>query len=130
MIERNFKNNIVWEEPDGDLLAVAPRRDVFNRDQIANLFELGFNGGLTGDGEVLAEDVGVLIGTSLSGSDVVVSLVIEGEEPYTLSRDGTELQSGLSSTDFPFTDTAPGTGEFCYAVETADGSGDESCITI
>lgn len=137
MIERNFKNNIIWEEPDGDLLSVEVRDDQFNQEQIANLFNLNFTGGLSGGDEVLAVDAGPLINvTSISLPGIptvpIVGLLNESEGPYDVLRNGTVIEQNESAFEFPFLDVTIGlSGEQCYTIEDAAGNtSNEACITV
>lgn len=131
MIERNFANNIIWKEPDGTLLEVAPRNDVFKQEQIANLFNLNFSGGLSGEQQRLFSSLPITVMVkATSTTSTKISLLKKTSSPYRIVRNGSEIASGLDGAEFPFTDSLPTTGTFTYLVEDENGNTDEGTINV
>jgi hypothetical protein len=129
MIERNFKNNIVFDDSIEDKLLLESRDDVFDQDLINKLFNTAISDSLIDDQEVLGVSVGVLIDASKNGNIVTISLLIEGTAPYSLTRDGTEIEADLEASDFPYEDSPSLNGEVCYVLEDSNGNSDENCVT-
>lgn len=131
MIERDFRNNIQWEEPDGAVLEVSRRADFFDQEQIHNLFDVEFSGEISEEDGVFLSNASVTI---FAKSDVEftaeISLLVEGEPPYSIFRNGTQIDTELDNSDFPYTDTTTQTGYTTYRVEDDDENFDETTVFI
>lgn len=127
MIDRNDRNFLIWD-PDGGALSVAPRQDDLNLEEIDEIFnrQIGF----TVDSGTVFLNEPVAVACEASGSTITIFLLTRGEPPYSLSRNGTEIATGLEPDDFPFTDNPGGTGEFCYVITDSAQDTDETCCTI
>jgi len=134
MIERNFRNYIVWEEPNEDRLEIVPRQDEFNQDEIAALFQVEVSNDLAQDRELLLLNAPVQIECETTTGSATVDLLIFGMPPYILRRDGDTIARRLTPEDFPYDDPDPNTSnqpqEVCYEVEDDDGNTHEVCCTV
>lgn len=131
---RNYRNYLIWEEPDGNRLDVVPMRDSLNTEEVQSLFTTQIGNGLLNQGEALLTNAQVQITCSPSGSDAIINLSIIGEPPYILRRGDTEIESRLRPPDFPYTDANPNTTqqpqEICYEIESDRGNVNSSCCTV
>lgn len=130
-MDRNPKNQIIWEPPEqGELLAVSPRRNEINVDEVKNLFELEFQSSLTEEPEGLLSTSSVQIAGSFESGAAEIVLQIEGEEPYTLFKNGERLAINLQAADFPYTDSnvAAGDGEIRYRIEDRERNENQTVV--
>ena len=114
---RNFKNNIIWEDPDESdfSLSVSPKKNVYDQSQVENFFSTEIQAGLLESEEDLARESGVFI----SSSDGKIILDIEGSPPYSLSKNGSQIDSNLFPEDFPYDKPNQNSG---YEIEDSNGS--------
>lgn len=131
---RNYRNYLIWEEPDGNRLEVVPMRDSLNTEEIQNIFTTQISDDLLRQGEALLTNAQVQISCSSSGGDVTIFLSIIGAPPYIIRRDGVEIESRLQPSDFPYTDLDPNQSqqaeEICYEIESDRGNTNEVCCTV
>ena len=133
-MERNFRNYLIWEEPNDDRLDIVPRRDKFNQEEISALFQVELSNRLAQDRELLLLNAPVQITCESSVGNATVDLLIFGTPPYILRRDGEVIARRLYPKDFPYSDSRPNTSnqpqQICYEVEDDGGDAHEVCCTV
>jgi len=70
--------------------------------------------------------------TTVSSTEIEISLDVSTTGPYDLYRDGSLIASGLSESDFPYRDSGLSPGaQYCYTAEdgTGQASNETCCIT-
>jgi len=128
-MSRNNRNFLIWEE-GGEPLEVAPKIDSLDAEEVESIFEREIGFEVEDTGKTVLFEADVQITCESAGGDVSVFLLVFGEPPYTLRRNGDVIQQSLLPEDFPITDSPQGTGEFCYELESADSNADETCCTV
>lgn len=126
---RNDRNFLIFES-DGDAINIEPRLEKLNREELDQFFNRNFSFAIEQNQQAILFDQPVRIACEVNDSVVTVFLLIEGEQPYSIEREGTEIASGLTPDDFPYEDNPEQKGEYCYTITDQLSDTDETCCVV